>query len=46
MTRCWILAEDKAGMINQAIGLAEALDLEPELKIVRRRAPRPDRWPD
>jgi len=39
MTRCWILAEDKAGMINQAIGLAEALDLQPELKIVRRRAP-------
>lgn len=39
MTACWLLCEDKAGMINQAQGLAEAAGLEPLLKRVRRRSP-------
>ncbi|HKJ09101.1 MAG TPA: mitochondrial fission ELM1 family protein [Gammaproteobacteria bacterium] len=39
MTTCWLLCEDKAGMINQARGLAEAAGLEPVLKRVTRRAP-------
>ncbi len=39
MTSCWLLCEDKAGMINQARGLAEAAGLRPELKRVRRRSP-------
>lgn len=30
--RCWIIADNKAGMINQAIGLAEALGYPFEIK--------------
>ncbi len=37
--RCWVLSEDKAGMANQCLGLAEALGVEPVRKIVRIRAP-------
>ncbi len=37
--RCWVLSEDKAGMVNQCLGLAEALGVEPVRKIVRARVP-------
>lgn len=36
---CWGLAEDKAGMINQIRGLAEAMDLEADMHLIKRRAP-------
>ncbi|HQU15295.1 MAG: hypothetical protein B7Z66_13690 [Chromatiales bacterium 21-64-14] len=39
MTTCWILSEDKAGMINQCLGLAEALGVVPLRKVLRVRAP-------
>jgi mitochondrial fission protein ELM1 len=31
----WVLAEDKAGMLSQAIGLAEAAGLRPETRLLR-----------
>jgi len=47
---CWGLAEDKAGMINQIRGLAEALGLEADLRLIKRRAPwkflPASLWPD
>lgn len=36
---CWGLAEDKAGMINQIRGLAEALELDVDMRLIRRQAP-------
>ncbi len=36
---CWGLAEDKAGMINQIHGLAEALDLNVDMRLIKRQAP-------
>ena len=33
----WVLAEDKAGMLSQAIGLAEAANLRPETRLLRPR---------
>ncbi|MCE2509722.1 MAG: mitochondrial fission ELM1 family protein [Alphaproteobacteria bacterium] len=36
---CWILTEGMAGTENQALGLAEALGMRPEVKRVRARAP-------
>ena len=33
----WVLAEDKAGMLSQAIGLAEAAGLRPETRFLRAR---------
>lgn len=36
---CWGLAEDKAGMINQIRGLAEALGLDIDMRLIRRQAP-------
>ncbi len=38
----WVLAEDKAGMLSQAIGLAEAAALIPEVRLLRARGPQ--RW--
>ncbi len=35
----WVLAEDKAGMLSQAIGLAEAASLIPEIRLLRARGP-------
>ncbi len=35
----WVLTDDKAGMVTQAVGLAEAVGLRFEAKIVRLRAP-------
>lgn len=37
--RCWVLSEDKPGMFNQCLGLAEALGVVPEHRTVRPRAP-------
>jgi mitochondrial fission protein ELM1 len=31
----WVLAEDKAGMLSQAIGLAEAVGLCPDIRLLR-----------
>ncbi|MCL4315620.1 MAG: mitochondrial fission ELM1 family protein [Gammaproteobacteria bacterium] len=39
MTTCWLLSEDKAGMVNQCLGLAEALGVEPVWKRIVPRAP-------
>ncbi len=39
MTDCWLLAEDKAGMINQCRGLAEALAAHSTWKRIVPRAP-------
>lgn len=36
---CWVLTEDKAGMISQCLGLAEALGLQSVQKIWAPRAP-------
>jgi len=33
----WTLAEDKAGMLSQAIGLAEAVGLRPDIRLLRPR---------
>ncbi len=45
----WVLTDDKAGMITQAVGLAEAVGLPFEAKIVRLRPPwawlPPRLWP-
>ena len=44
----WVLAEDKAGMLSQAIGLAEAAGLHPDIRLLRprglRRALTPALW--
>jgi mitochondrial fission protein ELM1 len=37
--RCWILTEGHIGMVNQALGLAEAMGLAPEVKRLAIRAP-------
>ena len=37
--RCWVLTEGHVGMVNQAIGLAEAMGLQPEVKRLAIRAP-------
>lgn len=39
MPTCWLLSEDKAGMVNQCLGLAEALGVEPVWKRIVPRAP-------
>lgn len=36
---CWLLSEDKAGMVNQCLGLAEALGVGPVWKRIVPRAP-------
>ena len=36
-TPAWVLAEDKAGMLSQAIGLAEAAALTPGVRLLRPR---------
>jgi len=36
---CWVMSEGHAGMENQALGLAERLGLEPEIKRVKPRVP-------
>ena len=33
----WVLSEDKAGMLSQALGLAEAASLLPEVRLLRAR---------
>lgn len=37
--RCWTLTDGGLGMLNQAVGLAEAMGFQPEEKTVRARAP-------
>ena len=37
--KAWVLAEDKAGMLSQAVGLAEASWLDPEVRLLRARGP-------
>ncbi len=37
--RCWVITDGKPGLENQCVGLAEALDLEPEIKRISLRAP-------
>jgi mitochondrial fission protein ELM1 len=37
--RCWVLTEGHVGMVNQAIGLAEAMGLTPEVKRLEIREP-------
>ena len=37
--RCWVLTEGHVGMVNQAIGLAEAMGLKPEVKRLAIREP-------
>src|SRR5690606_967575 len=37
--RCWVLTEGHVGMVNQAVGLAEAMGLAPEIKRLAVRAP-------
>ncbi len=39
MTDCWLLTEDKAGMYNQCLGLAEALGVAAQWKRLVPRAP-------
>jgi hypothetical protein len=39
MTTCWVLTDGTIGMVNQALGFAEAMGLEPVLKTFRARAP-------
>jgi hypothetical protein len=39
MTTCWVLTDGTVGMVNQALGFAEAMGLEPVLKTFRARAP-------
>jgi len=36
---CWILTDGKAGHLNQCLGLAEALELQPEVKRLSPRCP-------
>lgn len=36
---CWIVTDGKAGMINQCLGLAEAMGLEADVKTIVNRAP-------
>ena len=36
---CWVVSDGKPGMVNQCIGLAEAMGLEPVVKRVAYRAP-------
>jgi mitochondrial fission protein ELM1 len=36
---CWTLTDGSAGMVNQANGLAEAMGLRPQHKVIRPRAP-------
>ena len=36
---CWIVTDGKPGMVNQCLGLAEALSLAPVVKTVRLRSP-------
>ncbi len=38
-TNCWVMTDGKPGMENQCLGLAEALDLVPEIKRIAPRAP-------
>ena len=38
-TRCWVLTEGIAGTENQCLGVAEALDIEPEVKRVTLNEP-------
>jgi uncharacterized protein len=42
---CWVVTDGKAGMINQCVGLAEALGSEPVIKTVRLRTPWRDLTP-
>lgn len=37
--RCWVITDGKPGMENQCLGLAEALDLKPEVKHISLRTP-------
>ena len=37
--RCWVLTEGHVGMVNQAVGLAEAMGLAPEIKRLAVRTP-------
>ena len=37
--RCWVITDGKPGMENQCLGLAEALELEPEVKRISLRTP-------
>ncbi|MCC7049096.1 MAG: mitochondrial fission ELM1 family protein [Alphaproteobacteria bacterium] len=39
MTTCWVLTDGTIGMVNQALGFAEAMGLRPVLKTFRARAP-------
>jgi mitochondrial fission protein ELM1 len=39
MKTCWIISDGCAGMVNQCLGVAEALGLSPVEKTVRLRAP-------
>jgi mitochondrial fission protein ELM1 len=36
---CWIVTNGNAGVLSQALGLAEQMGLSPEIKIVQRRFP-------
>ena len=49
MTSSWILSDDYAGLQAQALGLAEAAGLAPELRVLRPRSPwryfPPALWP-
>ena len=42
---CWVVTDGKAGMINQCVGLAEALDADFEVKRVALRTPWRDLTP-
>jgi uncharacterized protein len=42
---CWVVTDGKAGMVNQCVGLAEALDADFEVKRVRLRTPWRDLTP-
>ena len=37
--RCWTLTDGGMGMVNQAVGLAEAMGIQPDDKTIRPRAP-------
>jgi mitochondrial fission protein ELM1 len=39
LTSCWVVTDGKAGMESQCLGLAEALDLTPEIKRIHPRFP-------
>ncbi|MDR3424918.1 MAG: mitochondrial fission ELM1 family protein [Alphaproteobacteria bacterium] len=36
---CWVVTDGKAGMENQCLGLAEALDMQPIIKRIKLRSP-------